>query len=223
MEGKRLEKAKERARFGEANSASARKQHAGQGPHYVASTKRRAWAKSRPGSLRVCWLGYGSFAVRSFHPDNRAYGPFAPGRFCYGPILRGAFGIEGGEFSDSSTQQGVDKLSAGARREKGKDRDDPQTVLADLEGQVGLLGGTARSSDLSCNVPGAGAYLQGTYNLINCRIDLRGQRKVDSKISNTTEGLQSTPPENDGTIFQEETERPNCSRANFRNLRNVRS
>lgn len=105
--------------------------------------------------------------------------------------LQGAFGIEGGEFSDSSTQLGVDKLSAGAQGEKGKDREDPQTVLVNLKGQVGLLGGTAKFSSLSFNVPGASAYLHGTYDLINYRIDLRGQMKVDSKISDTTDGSKA--------------------------------
>jgi hypothetical protein len=101
--------------------------------------------------------------------------------------LQGAFGISGGTFSPS-TQQNVDKLSAGARGEKEKDQVDPETVLTDLKGQVNLLAGTAAFSDLSFGVPGATARMHGTYNVISHKVDLCGQMKVDTKISNTTSG-----------------------------------
>ncbi len=114
--------------------------------------------------------------------------PSGPQDFLKKVKLRGAFGVQGGTFAES-TQEDVDKLSAGARGEK--DRTDPETVLTDLKGQVTLLGGTARFSDLSFGVPGASAHLQGTYNLINEKIDLRGQMAVDSKISNTTDGSKA--------------------------------
>ena len=103
--------------------------------------------------------------------------------------LRGSFGIAGGTFSKSSTQEGVNKLSAGARGEK--DPADPETALTDLTGKVDLLGGTTRFADLSFGVPGATARLHGTYNLLNEKIDLRGQMQVASKISNTTNGAKS--------------------------------
>ena len=113
-------------------------------------------------------------------------------RFLKKVKLQGAFGISGGTFSPS-TQQNVDKLSAGARGEKGRgekenDQADPETVLTDLKGQVNLLAGTATFSDLSFGVPGATARMHGTYNVISHKVDLRGQMKVDTKISNTTSG-----------------------------------
>jgi len=98
----------------------------------------------------------------------------------------GNFGIGSGTFSKSNTQEGVNKLSAGARGEK--DPGDPETVLMGLTGQVGLLGGTARFSDLAFGVPGASARMHGTYDLLNHKIDLHGQMQVDSKISNTESG-----------------------------------
>jgi len=103
--------------------------------------------------------------------------------------LRGSFGIGGGEFSQSSTQQGVNKLSAGARGEK--DPSDPETVLTDLSANVALNNGLARLADLSFGVPGASARLSGTYDLIHYKIDLHGQMKLDSKISNTTSGTKA--------------------------------
>jgi hypothetical protein len=105
--------------------------------------------------------------------------------------LQGSFGISGGTFSNPSTQEGVDKLSAGARGEKEKEGTDPETALTDLKGQVTLLDGVARFTDLSFGVAGASARMHGIYNLLNEKIDLRGQMAVDSKVSNTTSGAKA--------------------------------
>jgi hypothetical protein len=61
----------------------------------------------------------------------------------------------------------------------------------DLAGQVALEDHAARFSDLSFGVPGAVSRLHGTYNLISHKIDLRGQLKVNTKISNTTSGAKA--------------------------------
>ena len=102
--------------------------------------------------------------------------------------LRGQFGIDEGSFTKAETQQDVNKLSAGAR---GENKDDPETVLTDLKGQVVLENGTARFSDLSFNVPGATAHMHGTYNIINHKVDMHGPLKVDSQISKTTTGMKA--------------------------------
>ena len=104
-------------------------------------------------------------------------------------VLKGQFGVAGGEFSNPDTQEGVNKLSAGARGEK--DQNDPETVLTDLTGEVSLRNGVSTFRDLAFGVPGAAARMHGTYNLINYKIDLRGQMKVDTKISQTTSGAKS--------------------------------
>ncbi len=103
--------------------------------------------------------------------------------------LLGSFGIDAGEFTQSSTQEGVNKLSAGARGEK--DSTDPETALTDLTGRVALTNGVANFTELSFGVPGANARMQGTYNLISYKIDLHGQMQVDTKISNTTTGAKA--------------------------------
>jgi hypothetical protein len=46
-------------------------------------------------------------------------------------------------------------------------------------------------NDLAFSVPGAAARMHGTYNIINHKIDLRGQMKVDTKISKTTSGAKA--------------------------------
>jgi hypothetical protein len=103
--------------------------------------------------------------------------------------LKGKFGIAGGDFTNPDTQEGVNKLSAGARG--AKDTSDPETVLTDLTGEVALDKGLSTFSDISFGVPGAAALMHGTYNLINYKIDLRGQMKVQTKISQTTTGPKS--------------------------------
>ena len=108
--------------------------------------------------------------------------------------LRGNFGLAAGTFSKPSTQQDIDKLSAGARGEKQKgekQKDDPETVLTDLTGQTELRSAIARFTDLSFGVPGAAARMDGTFNLINSKIDLHGQLQVDTKISNSETGAKA--------------------------------
>jgi hypothetical protein len=119
----------------------------------------------------------------------RAEIPPGKERFLEKVKLRGNFGIAEGTFSKASTQEDVNKLSAGARGEK--EPADPETVLTDLTGQLNLLGGTATFSDLSFGVPGAAARMHGTYNLLDHKIDLHGQMQVDSKISNTESGAKA--------------------------------
>jgi AsmA-like C-terminal region len=119
----------------------------------------------------------------------RAEVPPADEEFLKKLKLRGSFGIEAGTFSKPSTQEGVNKLSAGARGEK--DPVDPETVLTDLTGQVDATEGIATFTDLSFSVPGAVARMHGTYNLLDHKIDLHGQMQVDSKISNTESGAKA--------------------------------
>ncbi len=82
--------------------------------------------------------------------------------------LQADFGINGGNFTKSDTQQGVNSLSQGALGDKnhktGNDDSDSRNVLSDLKGHVLLRSGVATFSNLSFGVPGAAAanarYLQ---------------------------------------------------------------
>ena len=102
--------------------------------------------------------------------------------------LDGSFGVDDGKFSDSGTQQNVDQLSAGAR---GQNKEDPETVLTNLEGKTALIGGVARFSDLSFSVPGAFARMHGNYDVVSHKVDLHGLIKVDKKISDTSTGMKA--------------------------------
>ena len=109
--------------------------------------------------------------------------------------LQGDFGIDGGNFTKSDTQQGVNSLSRGALGDKnhkpGNDDSDSRNVLSDLKGHVLLRNGIATLSHLSFGVPGATAEMHGTYNLISEKIDLHGTLKTVAEISKTTHGIKS--------------------------------
>ena len=102
--------------------------------------------------------------------------------------LQGCFGIDAGNFSNADTQHSVDELSAGAR---GENKEDPETVMTDLSGEVRLENGIANFSRISFHIPGAGAKLHGTYNIVNHKIDLHGMMRVDTKISKTSSGVKA--------------------------------
>ena len=102
--------------------------------------------------------------------------------------LHGRFGVDEGRFTKPETQREVDALSTGAR---GMNKEDPETVLTDLKGQVDLVNGEATFTELTFGVPGANAHLHGTYNILNYRINLHGLMQVDSKISKTSNGVKS--------------------------------
>jgi hypothetical protein len=101
--------------------------------------------------------------------------------------LQGQFGIDDGSFKPD-TQKDVNALSAGAR---GENKDDSKTVLTNLKGGLELSSGVANFSDLDFGVPGAKAHLHGTYNIVNYRINLHGNMKVDTKISKTSSGAKA--------------------------------
>jgi hypothetical protein len=115
--------------------------------------------------------------------------PPGPEEFLKKVRLRAEFGVGGGTFTNGSTQQQVDKLSAGAQGEK--NTSDAGLVLTNLKGRGDLVNGVATFSDLSFHIPGAGSRMHGTYDVISEKIDLRGQLRVDTQISNTQSGMKS--------------------------------
>jgi AsmA-like C-terminal region len=108
-------------------------------------------------------------------------------------VLVGDFGIDEGRFTKPKTQKEVDNLSERARgekvddkdkeNEKGDDDDDSSRAIADLRGHVELRNGVATLKNISFSVPGAVAYMHGTFNLLNQRIDFHGVLKTDAEFS----------------------------------------
>lgn len=106
--------------------------------------------------------------------------------------VKGAFGVSAGLFSDKRTEQGLARLSVSAvKGDKEEDRENPQTVLSDIRGQVEANHGLARLTRLGFAVPGAHATLDGTFNLISLRSDLHGALVTTGNISDSTNGAKS--------------------------------
>lgn len=110
--------------------------------------------------------------------------------------LAGEFGIGAAKFTNPKTESSLTRLSQGARGEKPKDdkqavAENPERVVSDLQGGVVLNNGVARFTDLRFTVPGARARMNGTYNLVNERINLHGLLYMQAQLSHATSGIKS--------------------------------
>jgi len=97
----------------------------------------------------------------------------------------GDFGINNGHFGNPQNQSNIDRLSA--RATGGKDQDAGR-VLSDLKGHVVLRNGNAMLSNLTFQVPGAIAYLDGAENLITKEVNLRGKLVTEGSLSHDAGG-----------------------------------
>ena len=109
-------------------------------------------------------------------------------------ILVGDFGIDEGRFTKTETQKKVEGLSERAQGKKADEKDksqgddeeddeDSSRVISGLKGHVVLKDGVATLTNISFSVPGAVAYMHGTFNLLNERIDFHGVLKTDAEFS----------------------------------------
>ena len=104
--------------------------------------------------------------------------------------LVGDFGIESALFTKEETQRDLDKLSAAARGQADQS-ENPEDVVSDLQGHVVVNDGIATFSDLRFRVPGGRARLEGTFNLLNQKVELRGLLFMDAKLPEATSGIKS--------------------------------
>ena len=115
--------------------------------------------------------------------------------------LQGDFGISGAEYPHPETQKDVDVLSARAQGKadqvqdaddkRGNDSYDPGRVLSNVKGHVVLRDAVAHLSNISFDVPGASARLNGTYKLKTDQIDFKGDMHLDTELSKATTGVKS--------------------------------
>lgn len=108
-------------------------------------------------------------------------------------VLTGDFGIDDSSFTKPETQKKVNDLSERAQGKKVDDKsegekspDDDQDsvpVISDLRGHVALKNGVATLTSISFNVPGATAYMHGTFNLLSQKIDFHGVLQTASEFS----------------------------------------
>jgi hypothetical protein len=103
-----------------------------------------------------------------------------------------AFGLTRNQFTSAATQEGIDRISKSAQGEKKKEQDeDPHTVLSQIHGNVQLRNGTAALANGMFEVPGANAFLHGSYNLLNQSVDLHGTLDTRGHLSDTTSGFKA--------------------------------
>jgi len=118
--------------------------------------------------------------------------PPGPQAFLRRLRLEGEFGIGGGRFTDPKVQEPVNRLAESARGEtKGQEEVDPATVLSNLRGQVSANLGIAKLSKISFTELGTLAEIEGTYNLVDKKLDLRGVLHTSGKLADTTSGFKS--------------------------------
>lgn len=106
--------------------------------------------------------------------------------------LQGRFGISSAHFTNSKIQVRIQDLSERARGiSKKKAEEQPQeTVASNFRGAFDLRDGLARFSRLAFDVPGASVTLDGSYNLQNTAIDIRGLFRMRATLSQTQSGLR---------------------------------
>ena len=132
--------------------------------------------------------------------------PPEPDHFLNEVKLRGKFTIVGGKFTNHETQQDVEILSAQAQGEAGKIKDDQsrdkshgthtesrdlKPVAANFKGEVALRNGIAHFTNLSFDIPGATALLDGNYDVHSRVIDGNGTVHMDTQLSKATTGVKS--------------------------------
>jgi len=120
----------------------------------------------------------------------KAVVPPSGGKFLERLNLTGDFGIGDARFTNPKTRKNIDVLSERARGDKNDDND-PQNVISNLKGHVVVRNGVAQFSNLTFGVPGALAQLDGTFNLLDQRIDLHGDLTMQADLSDATKGVKS--------------------------------
>ena len=103
-----------------------------------------------------------------------------------------AFGLQRNRFTSANTQDGINRISESAQGEKKKEQnEDPQTVLSEVHGNIQVRNGTAVITNGTFEVPGANAFLHGSYNLLNQAVDLHGTLDTRGHLSDTTSGFKA--------------------------------
>ena len=106
--------------------------------------------------------------------------------------LAGNCGIGSERFTNPHVQQPVNALTQSAGGENKKQQaEDPETVLSEFRGQVSVKNGVATLSHVSFSAPGTRAQLQGTYSLLDRKVDLHGILYTNGKLSDTTAGFKA--------------------------------
>lgn len=101
-------------------------------------------------------------------------------------MLDGRFEVREGKFLRSKIQEQIDNLS---RRGQGAPKDTSiDEVVSYMSGEFRLQNEELTFRSLAFGVPGAHVQLAGDYNLASDALDLRGNLRLQSKVSGTVSG-----------------------------------
>lgn len=109
--------------------------------------------------------------------------------------LKGSFQVTNSTFSNDKMQAKVDEFSLRsqnrAKEAKDIDKQDPDSIESQMNGQFELDKSKLTFSSLQYNVPGADISLNGVYTLDGDEFDFSGKARLDAKVSQLTTGFKS--------------------------------
>jgi AsmA-like C-terminal region len=118
--------------------------------------------------------------------------PPGPQAFLRRLRLDGELGVGSGRFTSPKVQVPVNRLAESSSGETKKQEEvDTATVLSNLKGHFSANGGIAKLSQISFTEPGTLAEIEGTFNLVDKKLNLRGVLTTNGKLADTTSGFKS--------------------------------
>jgi len=104
-------------------------------------------------------------------------------------VLDAQIGIADAKWTSEAVREKLESLS---RHGEGKPEDeDAGSAISDLYGRFHMEKGVVTFTKVSFSVPGAAVNLAGTYKLVGGEIDMKGDLKLQAKLSQTVTGVKS--------------------------------
>lgn len=104
-------------------------------------------------------------------------------------VLDAQVGIADAKWASETVREKLESLS---RHGEGKpEEEDAGSAISDLYGRFHMEKGVVTFSKVSFSVPGAAVELAGTYKLVGGELDMKGDLKLQAKLSQTVTGVKS--------------------------------
>lgn len=104
-------------------------------------------------------------------------------------VLDAQIGIADAKWTSETVRAKLESLS---RHGEGKpNEEEAGSAVSDLYGKFHMEKGVVTFSKVSFSVPGAAVELAGTYNLVGGELDVKGDLKLQAKLSQTVTGVKS--------------------------------
>jgi hypothetical protein len=104
-------------------------------------------------------------------------------------VLDAQVGIADARWTSETVREKLESLS---RHGEGKPaEEDAGSAISDLYGRFHMEKGVVTFSKVSFRVPGAAVELAGTYKVVGGEIDMKGDLKLQAKLSQTVTGVKS--------------------------------